>query len=108
MLEDISTTVAKLRNKPATALVCNVNILCMVYVHTGLYVHLYITKPKHPRCKKEWPSTKRALLKKMYNQIGDRDLLSACRFKSFGCNDLTIKHCYSGCSRPPDVDRITI
>ena len=31
MLEDISTAVAQLRNKPATALVSNVNILCIVY-----------------------------------------------------------------------------
>ena len=28
------------------------------------------------------------------------------RFKSFGHDELTAKHCYFRCSRPPDVDGI--
>ena len=28
------------------------------------------------------------------------------RFESFGHDDLTEKHCYFWCSRPPDVDGI--
>ena len=30
------------------------------------------------------------------------------RFKSFGYDDLTTKHCYFRCSRPSDVDGIKI
>ena len=30
------------------------------------------------------------------------------RFESFGHNELTAKHCYFRCSRPPDVDGIKI
>ena len=30
------------------------------------------------------------------------------RFESFGHNEFTAKHCYFGCSRPPDVDGIKI
>ena len=30
------------------------------------------------------------------------------RFKSFGHDDLTTKHCYFRCSRPPDVDGIKL
>ena len=30
------------------------------------------------------------------------------RFESFGHDDLTAKHCYFRCSRPPDVDGIKI
>ena len=26
------------------------------------------------------------------------------RFESFGLNELTAKHCYIKCSKPPDVD----
>ena len=28
------------------------------------------------------------------------------RFESFGCDELTAKHCYFMCLRPPDVDEI--
>ena len=30
------------------------------------------------------------------------------RFESFGHDELTAKHCYFRCSRPPDVDGIKI
>ena len=30
------------------------------------------------------------------------------RLESFGHNELTVKHCYFSCSRPPDVDGIKI
>ena len=30
------------------------------------------------------------------------------RFESFGHDELTVKHCYFGYSRPPDVDGIKI
>ena len=30
------------------------------------------------------------------------------RLRSFGHDDLTVKHCYFVCSRPPDVDGIKI
>ena len=30
------------------------------------------------------------------------------RFESFGHDELTAKHCYFRCSRPPDVDGINI
>ena len=30
------------------------------------------------------------------------------RFESFGYDELTTKHCYFRCSRPPDVDGIKI
>ena len=30
------------------------------------------------------------------------------RYKGFGHDDLTVKHCYFTCSRLPDVDRIKI
>ena len=30
------------------------------------------------------------------------------RLESFGHNELTAKHCYFRCSRPPDVDGIKI
>ena len=62
MLEKISTAVSQLKNKPATAVVCNLNILCMVYVCIHVcYPNQSILGVK----KSHHASTKMALSKKM-------------------------------------------
>ena len=35
-------------------------------------------------------------------------LVLICRFETFGNDDLTAKHCYFRCLRPPNVDGIKI
>ena len=65
-------------------------------------------KFKHLRCKKAQPSTKVALLKKMWNQNGQPRLPAFDCFEIFGLGDPTAKHCYFRCSKPPGVDGINI
>ena len=43
---------------------------------------------------------------KTWNQNGRPRLPAFNNFKSFGHDNLTIKHCYFRCSRPPGVDMI--
>ena len=56
-------------------------------------------------CKKEWPSTKKALLKYVKSNGLSRPP-AFDRYISFGHDDLTVKHCYFSClrPRPPNVD----
>ena len=68
-----------------------------VFASTNSYFSKNVKyKQKHLRCKKEWPRTKRALLKKMWNQIGRPRPPAFDRIKNFDHHDLTAKHCYSG------------
>ena len=61
---------------------------------------------KHPRFKKGRPSTKTGLAEKDVKSNGRPMPPGFDRLKSFGHDELTAKHCYFRCSRPPDVDGI--
>ena len=64
---------------------------------------------KHPcRCKKGQPRTKTGLAEKDVKSNGWPMVPSFDKFESFGHDELTSKHCYFRCSRPPDVDGIKI
>ena len=56
--------------------------------------------------KKEQPRTKTGLAEKDVKSNGRPMLPGFDRFESFGHDELTEKHCYFRCSRPPDVDGI--
>ena len=58
--------------------------------------------------KKGQPRTKTGFAKKDVKSNGRPMPSSFDRFKSFGHDELTAKHCYFRCSRPPDVDGINI
>ena len=57
-------------------------------------------------CKKGQPRTKISLAEKDVKLNGQPRHPGFNKFESFGHDDLTAKHCYFRCSRPPDVDRI--
>ena len=61
---------------------------------------------KHPRYKKGWPRTKTGLAEKDVKSNGRPMPPGFDRFESFCHDELTAKHCYFKCSRPPDVDEI--
>ena len=61
-----------------------------------------------PGVKKEWPRIKTGLAEKDVKSNGRPMPPGFDRFESFGHNELTAKHCYFRCSRPPDVDGIKI
>ena len=63
---------------------------------------------KHPRYKKEQPRTKTGFAEKDVKSNGRPMPPSFDRFKNFGYDELTAKNCCFRCSRPPDVDRITL
>ena len=65
--------------------------------------NFYYTNQKHPRCKKGQPRTKRDLAEKDVKSNGRPIPPGFDRFESFGHDELTAKHCYFRCSRPPDV-----
>ena len=65
-----------------------------------------ISNQKHPRCKKGWPRTKIGLAEKDVKSNGRSMPPGFDRLESFGHDELTAKHCYFRCSRPPDVDGI--
>ena len=58
--------------------------------------------------KKEWPRTKTGLAVKDVKSNGQPKPPGFDRFESFGHDELTAKHCYFRCSRPPDVDGIKV
>ena len=60
---------------------------------------------KHPRGKKGQPRTKTGLAEKDVKSNGQP---MPPRFESFGHDELTERHRYFRCSRPPDVDGIKI
>ena len=61
-----------------------------------------------PGVKKEWPRTKTGLAEKDVKSNGRPMPPGFDRFESFGRDELTAKHCYFRCLRPPDVDGIKI
>ena len=65
-----------------------------------------ISNQKHPRCKKEQPRTKTGLAEKDVKSNGRPMPSGFDRLESFGQDELTAKHCYFRCSRPPDVNGI--
>ena len=61
-----------------------------------------------PGVKKGWPRTKTGLAEKDAKSNGRPMPPGFDRLESFGHDELTAKHCYFRCSRPPDVDGIKI
>ena len=63
-----------------------------------------------PGVEKEQPRTQIDLAEKDVKSNGRPILMphGFDKFKSFGHDELTAKHCYFRCSRPPDVDGIKI
>ena len=61
-----------------------------------------------PGIKKERLRTKTGFAEKGVKSNGWQKLPCFNRFESFGQDDLTAKHCYVRCSRPPDVDEVKI
>ena len=61
-----------------------------------------------PGVKKQWPRTKTGLAEKEVKSNGRPRPPGFDRFKSFGHDNLTAKHCYFRCSVPPNVDGIKI
>ena len=59
-----------------------------------------------PGVKKEWPRTKTDLAEKDVKSNGWPMPPGSDRFESSHHDELTAKHCYFRCSRPPNVDRI--
>ena len=55
---------------------------------------------------KEQPRTKIGLAEKDVKSNGQPMPPSFDRFESCGHDELTVKHCYFSCSKPPDVDGI--
>ena len=58
--------------------------------------------------KKGWPRTKAGLAEKDEKSNGRPMPPGYDWLESFGHDELTAKHCYFRCSRPPDVDGIKI
>ena len=83
---------------------------CCQFRHWHFILHLHLNhRQSHlaihitnntPGIKKEWPRTKRGLAEKDLKSNGRLRPPGFDRFKSFGHDDLTTKHCYSRCSRP--------
>ena len=69
-------------------------------------VKYYLNK-KTSSIKKEWPSIKKALLQNIKSNGWPRPPAFG-RYKSFGHDELTAKHCYFRCPMPSDVDGIKI
>ena len=64
----------------------------------------YLTK-NTPDVKKEQPRIKTGLAEKDVKSKGQpRPPLHFDKFESFDHDDITTKHCYFKCSRPPDVE----
>ena len=68
---------------------------------------LYVTK-NTPGVKRGWPRTKTGLIEKDIKSNRRPGPPCFDRFESFGHDELTAKHFYFRCSRPPDVDRIKL
>ena len=56
----------------------------------------------------EWPRAKTGLAEKDVKSNGRPMSPDFDRLETFGHDELTAKHCYFRCSRPPDVDGIKI
>ena len=65
---------------------------------------MYVSNQKHPRCKKGQPRTKKDLDEKDVKSNGRPMPHGFDRLESFSHDELTAKHCFFRCSRPPDVD----
>ena len=77
--------------------------------HTRMKIHnVAISKSnqKYPSCKKEWPRPTTGLAEKDVKSNGRPMPPDFDSFERFGHDELTAKHCYFRCSRPPDVDQI--
>ena len=61
-----------------------------------------------PGVKRGQPRTKTGLAEKDMKSNGQPMPSGFDRLESFGHDELTAKHCYFRCSRPPDVDGIKI
>ena len=61
-----------------------------------------------PGVKKGWPRTETGLAEKDVKSNGRPMPPGFDRFESFCHDELTAKHCYFRCSRPPDLDGIKI
>ena len=61
-----------------------------------------------PGVKKEQPRTKTGIAEQDVKSNRQPVYLGFDTFECFGHDDLTVKHCYFRCSRPPDVDGIKI
>ena len=64
------------------------------------------SKPKHPRCRKGAAKYKKALLKRMWDQMGSQSLLLFIGINVLGHDDLPAKHCYFTCPMPRVVNGI--
>ena len=67
-----------------------------------------LSNQKYPRYKKGRPRAKTGLAVKDVKSNRQPIPSGFNRFESFGCDDLTAKHCYFRCSKPPDVGGIKI
>ena len=67
-----------------------------------------LSNQKHPTCKKGRPRTKTGLAEKDIKSNGWPMPPGFDRFESFSHDELSAKHCYFRCSRPPDVEWIEI
>ena len=75
-----------------------------IYIRIYMYIYIYLIK--------NTPGVKKAA--KNQTGLDEKDVKSNGqpmppgfdRLESFGHDELTAKHCYFRCSRPPDVDGI--
>ena len=63
---------------------------------------------KHARCKKGQPRNKTGLAENDVKSNGWPMPPGFDRFESFGHDELTARHCYFRCSKPPGVDGIKV
>ena len=78
-----------------------------LHMYVAMYCNLNLIK-NTPNMKKDQPRTITGLAEKDVKSNGWPMPPGFDRFESFGYDELTAKHCYFRCSRPPDVDGITI
>ena len=77
-------------------------------MHKKIYIIIHSLIKNIPGIKKERPRTKTGLAEKDVKSNGQPMAPGFDRLGSFGHDELTAKHCYFRCSRPPDVDGIKI